>query len=218
MPYENDTDSHGQARGTHPLRQAELDENIKDETLAKAAVSSNLGINLLPQKGFGKLSGKSKFLYWTTKYGRTIVISFQALIIVMLFYKLFLYNNFADTMETIEEKTAILTSLNQTEADLKDVQFRIVSLKKVQENSFKPSSYTELIKKLVPQNTVISTLIMEADSIRLTAQSGSLYTFGQMLSNLSQEKSITKVTLLEAQFDKDTSIFTFNIEITLKKT
>jgi len=38
-------DSHGQARGTHPLRQAELDENIKDSTTSKAVVFSNLGIN-----------------------------------------------------------------------------------------------------------------------------------------------------------------------------
>ena len=39
-------DSHGQARGTPPLRQAELDENIKDSSTAKAAAFSNLGIKL----------------------------------------------------------------------------------------------------------------------------------------------------------------------------
>ena len=174
-------------------------------------------INLLPKIGFENLSRKAKFFYWTTKYGRAIVISFQAIVITLLFYKLYLYTNFIDISETIEEKTAILKSQTQTEKDLKDTQQKILALKSARADSFIAKNHIELIKKVVPKDIKITTLILENTSIRFTAHSQNLYLFSQLIENISKEKQVVNITLLGAQFSEENNEFTFDIELVIKK-
>ncbi|OIP97926.1 hypothetical protein COT69_01940 [candidate division WWE3 bacterium CG09_land_8_20_14_0_10_39_24] len=174
-------------------------------------------INLLPKKEFENLPVKEKFLSWTVKYGRVIVISFQAIVTALLFYKLHLYNNFSDATEIIEGKIAILQSQNQTEVQIKDVQQRVSALKKAKKDGFSTSGYIEIIERDIPKNIQLTTLIFEKDLIKFTAHSPDLYSFGVLIEQLSEDESVKNVTLLGAQFNKERNEFSLDIEITIKR-
>ncbi|MFH1565605.1 MAG: hypothetical protein ABIB98_00185 [bacterium] len=173
-------------------------------------------INLLPKNEFERISAKKRGFYWITKYGRVIVISFQAIVITLLFYKLYLHTNLVRLTETIDTQIETIKLQNQTEVEIRDIQQRILLLKKVQENSFEPSNYINLIKTQVPSDIEITTLIIEKGLIKFSARSKNLFAFGQMLGNLSLENSIENTTLLGAQFNKETNEFIFNVQISIK--
>jgi len=175
-------------------------------------------INLLPKVAFENLSTKKKFFYWSLKYGRTIVVVFQAVIIALLFYKLYLYTNFTDVSEKIENKISILEYQSQVEKNLENTQQKISSLKTIKKDAFLPRDYISLVKKIVPKDIEVTTLIFKNNSIRLTARSDSLYLFGQLIENISQEERTENITLFGAQFSEERKEFTFDMEISIKET
>ncbi len=174
-------------------------------------------INLVPEKEFGKLSAREKAFDWTVKYGRTIVIIVQGLVICLLFYKLALSDQLSKVSDNVEKKSSIVASFSSTEKELSDIQKRIELLKGVKRDLFKPSAYAKIIARDVPKDISLDTVILQPNLIQLNAKSSNITSFGQMIQSMDSDSELGRVDLLGAHLNPSENTFTFDIEIETKK-
>ncbi len=175
-----------------------------------------IDINLLPKTELEKLPVRKRLFFWIIKYGRVIVIIFQSILILLLFYKLSLHSQINDLSDTIEQKVEIVKSLSDTEAQTREVQKKIAQAKDIKKSSFIPSIYITFLRQNVPNGIAIEEIIIENGVLKISARSKYTTLFGEMLENFASSGKTIDIILLGAKFGSESEDFTFDIEIKMK--
>ena len=160
-------------------------------------------INLLPKTKLENLPVKNRLFFWVIKYGRVIVIVFQSILIVLLFYKLSLYSQINDLSDTIEQKVEIVKSLSLVEAQTREVQKKIAQAKDIKKSSFIPSAYVTFLRQNVPDGVTVEEIIIENGVLKISARSKYTILFGEMLENFASSSKTFDIILLGAKFGSE---------------
>lgn len=117
-------------------------------------------INLLIRKG-DQVAVFVALLKWILSSGRFIVILVELIVIGALIYRYQLDSELDDLKDKINQEIPYLKSLKNDEILIRQAQFQLATIKKIQADSPSYSVVVAKIASLMPTNTRISSIAME---------------------------------------------------------
>ena len=167
-----------------------------------------LSINLLGNPGEPFLD---KFVRWALSAGRTIVILTEVIALSAFIYRFTIDRRIVDLNDEIEQKQLIVGQYEEREAIFRNLQARLASAKKLEENT----NTTQLLNDIITLATGrlrFNTLEITESQIKIDGTTSSTTQLNYFISQLRQQPKIERISL--DKLDNRTSQGTIEVAIT----
>jgi len=155
-------------------------------------------VNLLPVSDFEK-SAFGKIVYWFLSVGRFIIIAIELLVILAFLGRFSLDRNLTDINDRINEKQAIIKSMDKMQAEFLSLQKRLESVNTLNSQQLPSDKILTVLSSVTPADIYFDVLSLDAQSVSIDAAAlseASLFTFlsGMQKSSLFTEINLTNLT------------------------
>ena len=178
-----------------------------------------VNINLLVKQDVDE-SFSGQLLSWALTYGRYIIIITQIVVLSVFFLRFKLDRDHTDLKDSVSQKQALVESISDLEANVRQVQAKLVYIDQVTQNQDLMLKVIRFLQNQTPADTVFSDLSINKNGIGFTATSGNLRSFNFFLRQLQEGNKLTEVTLKDIQRQPDGRIsysISANINLTQLK-
>lgn len=151
-------------------------------------------IDLLSKEGLEK-TPIGKFLQWGLTFGRYIVIFTELIVIIAFLSRFKLDRDLAKLHEEIQEKQAIIVSLEELENDVRFLQKRLEFIKKTELESLKPAPILEELSQITPIDLTFSELEIKTDSTSIKGNCLSKIGLSTFLNGLKSNERFSQIEL-----------------------
>lgn len=172
--------------------------------------AQNTNINLLDKDNFS-VSAVGKFLIWSLSVGRYIVVFTELIVILSFLSRFTLDKTLTDLNSDVERKKNIILSYGDIENEVRDLQSRLELIKLQTERKNAPA-YFDIVSQYLPGDTKISQLIVNADSIKISAKTTAQIRISQFVAGLKQSKEFTDISIASIESEPDTQLVVFSID------
>ena len=171
------------------------------------------GINLLPERTFEEQPTGEKIFIWLVGVGRVLIIVTEMTAILVWLSRFRLDYQITTLQENIEENAALVQSSARFEETFRDYQHRLLLADKVESERFPISLVTEKISSLIPQDIILSSLVVRQGEIGLSAQANRSLDFAKLLETLLSQSEITEVSLQDTHYNRDDNTYEFTLNL-----
>lgn len=167
-------------------------------------------INLLPKKDL-KDTLMGKLLAFSLTYGRYIIVCTQLIVLLAFFSRFKLDRELSDLQDSIEQKNAIVESLQPFESEVREIQERINQIKVLKENHDEIRSSILTLKKVLPEGNTATNITISGGKISIKGLSRDEQSFADLLERAKKLKGILAVEFGGIGKDKDSDMITFDL-------
>lgn len=151
-------------------------------------------INLLPKDSF-ESSTAGVVLEWALAFGKWAVVLTQLVVMGAFLYRFTLDRTLTDMRKEMAQSAAVITSYEKTEQDFLLMQRRVDFAQKVLTKQDVLTGSLDLLQNGTPSDVWYERMTLTPDSLSISAFSGSLNGFGELLSNLQRYPQFTTVNI-----------------------
>lgn len=151
-------------------------------------------INLLPKKDLDD-TVVGKLLKFTLTYGRYIIVGTQLIVLLAFFSRFNLDRELTDLRDSIDQKKAIVQSLSEFESEVRLIQDRLLSIKKLKQNHDLIRESVMSVKNVIPPGNALARLNLKGDTIIMTGVSQDEENLAKLIASVSNSEhfSSTKI-------------------------
>jgi len=153
-----------------------------------------VSINLLGSEK-SEFSPLGRFINWVTTYGRYIMITTEAIVLIAFISRFSLDRTLTDLKDEISQKQQIIAVNQDLEQSFRQTQNDLVKAKSLLSTQFKPVEIIETLHTLLPVGTYFQSLAISEGKISSQVVSLTVQSFSQFLLRLSATKSITNIEI-----------------------
>lgn len=173
-------------------------------------------INLLPQEEFAA-STLGRILTWALSSFRIIVIITEMVVIIAFLSRFWLDARASDLNDSIKQKSAIISSMAETEKKFRDAQKRLRIFSSLTSVDKPFSDILNKIASSIPTDVSISSFTVGNGTVQLRAVSSSEQSIAQFIVNLDASGNFDDVSLVSADTDTENkSLLVFTLKLTSK--
>ena len=166
-------------------------------------------INLLFLKTFEQTSA-GKLLKWALTIGRWIVITTELVVIICFLSRFKFDRELMDLSETIKQQQAIIGSLEDLEANFRNLQQRLIEISRLEKEQIPAASRLQQLSAITPFDVSLTELSIGQKDWQITAQSLSESSFHYFLTELKETLLLEEISLDEVS-KKESGIIEFSI-------
>lgn len=166
-------------------------------------------INLLIHKG-QNIKLEVKLLRWVLSTGRFILVLVELIVISAFIMRYKLDSELTDLQEQIKEQVPYLQSLQEDEANIRQTQFQLSTIKQIKNEGVDYTGVILRIAQLTPQNTRLNTIAINKGgsttktTFSLMGQTPSNLELSAFIQALKKEPTFSEVTLTNISFEGQT--------------
>lgn len=176
----------------------------------------NKPINLIPQDEF-ETSIFGRGLKWALSSFRVMVIVTELVVMSAFLSRFWLDAKNSDLNEELKTKQAQISAYEEVESEFRKIQKKL-STAKLLYDEFKTTKILSELETNLPAEVTLNTLTVNFPSISIKASSTSENKIAQMLRNLENNKSFSKIVLSQIVSDQENSqMIVFTIDGEIKK-
>lgn len=175
-----------------------------------------ININLLPGEELTKMGAPGKFLAWVLTYGRYIIIGTEIIVLLVFLSRFKLDQELTDLHQSIKQKQAIVLGASNLEQQIRDLQTRLLFIKKLEQQRDTAPKLLSILENLTPPEVTLTDFYFNSTKFTLTATTLSNNSFTIFLNNLAASNSFTDISVDDVGKDPSSSQFKFQISAALK--
>lgn len=180
------------------------------DVLIVPARSSLSKVNLLPKDNF-EFSLVGKFLRWALTAGRVMVVLTEFVVILAFGSRFWFDKELNDLREVIDQKEMIVSSYEETEAEMRRVLGRQKPVKDYLEDNLKMTEKVDGLRYFLPEGVTLTEMKIEKEKISLVGVAGSEETFSRTIRAMAQMKGAYQTEVKELEFDQKRGGINFKI-------
>ena len=171
-----------------------------------------MSINLAPKITLEESPFWKKFIYWSTTFGRIVIIGTQLIVLGAFFTRFFLDRQIIDLSEELKTKQTIIQTTKELESKFRTTQDQIAAIKKIksQQNDY-AHALREFTQK-VPERVSVQRINLQDTTLTVDGRSTTGEGFAQFLTMLATSELIEQVALESAQITTE-GILDFKLSI-----
>jgi len=173
------------------------------------------GINLLEEISAPKTFWE-KFYYWALSIGRFIVIGTEAIVMIVFIARFKLDRDINDINDSLEVKAAILASMEESEAEARRIQDRMILVREVYETKEDRADIYYALISLKPEGSTIHTFGINDDRLTITATSNSLAEFNDFENSFKESGLLQEVTIPITETEEEGGSVRYNFTLRAK--
>lgn len=147
-----------------------------------------------------------RLVSWATTYGRYIMITTEIVVLLAFISRFSLDRKNTDLTEKLTQKQAIIQANLEFEKDIKTLQARLATAKKLMVDQPKLVSIINVIETLLPANVYLESLELNGVTLRVDGTAGTTMGFAQFMSNVQATKNFQNVMFGDIRRDPATGI------------
>ncbi len=175
----------------------------------------SVAINLLPKDVLDDRRATS-FLNWSLTYGRYIIIVTELVVLLAFFSRFRLDQELSDLHTSINQKQAIIGSVEGFDSDVRKLQNRLTKIKQLDDNHALYIDVLDMLDQTLPPNIVLTQLKFSTNHVELSADDYSRSGFSDFLRHLRttrKTRNITVTNVAKGQKDNIRLTFRMNFDI-----
>lgn len=176
----------------------------------KAPAIFNLHLDLLHPQGLPEKL-PLRFIKWLINYGRFIAIVVELIVMVTFIARFKFDADLSQTKEKINEQIPFIQNLSQTEASIRQTQYKLSLIRKNFTASSQWSNILKQISQQLPTGVKLTGLNLDATAgplhFRLNGTSSSDVALAAMLSGLKSTQGFRNISLSNISFDNGQLVF-----------
>lgn len=154
---------------------------------------------------------------WINKVGKRILITVQAIILILLAINFFFsrsLNNLTEQFNSLKERTQSTEKVALLN-DYKDLQQKILEIEGIQKNRIDWTSRIKNLGEKIPADLLVERYDFAPDSLILKATVKSVQGFALFIGKLREDSEIKAITLTKSDYNNKTKDFSFEMLINL---
>jgi len=167
--------------------------------------AKNIQINLLGNQDL-EHTPWGRLVSWATTYGRYIMITTEIVVLLAFISRFSLDRKNTDLTEELTQKQAIIQANLEFERDIKSLQARLATAKKLLAGQPNIIELVNVIETLLPPDVYLSSLELTPSNLKITATAGTTQGFAQFMSNVAATKQLQNVTFGDIRREPSTGI------------
>lgn len=171
-------------------------------------------INLLPTKEFAE-SAIGKLLKFSLTYGRYIIVLTQLVVLLSFFSRFSIDRELVDLQESVEQKQAIINSLNGFETEVRLLQGKIAQIKTLKENHDYIRKSVQNIKKTLPEGNRLTQLAITKEMIKINGTSENEESLISFIDNLNSNNLFSSAQISQINKKADSGQIDFEAILVL---
>jgi len=172
-------------------------------------------INLLPKDGF-EFSIVGKVLKWATTAGRVLVVLTEFVVLLAFASRFYFDRKLSDLGEVLIQKEVQIAAYADVETKMRKVLAKQQPIETLQKTGIGFSNKIDNLTQILPQGTVLDSLSLDINGLRITGRSQSEYGFAQFVGGIKKMPNIKTINMGDTSFDQSTGGVKFSIQIIFK--
>ncbi len=185
------------------------------KSMAAQKSKKSQSINLLPKEEF-TTSIFGRILKWLLSTFRIIVIVVEMVVMAAFLSRFWLDARSTDLNDQIKQRQSAIKSFEGFEQSFRSTQAKLAVFAATTEDKAKTLPKIETITSLLPSEVVLSSVVLNKDSIQIKANTFGEISIAQYIANLEASDKFKEVALQQVSSSEDNNI-TFIIKLTLKE-
>lgn len=169
------------------------------------APNKTLKVNLLPKEIFDE-TYTGQFFQWALTYGRYIIIITQIVVLGVFFARFRLDRENVDLKESIQQKQALISSVKDVENEVRNIQERLLQIKKIESTQYVPLSVLNFLQDVTPTAIFYKHIKISSGQLSLSGSGNNLHTLSGLLFQLKKSGRFSEITLDDIQRKPDGSV------------
>lgn len=175
-----------------------------------SAQSSLFKVNLLPKDSF-EASFVGKFLRWSLTAGRVMVVLTEFVVILAFGSRFWFDKELNDLREVIDQKSMIVASYAETEAEMRRVLARQAPVDDYLEGNLELETKVRNLENFLPEGVTLIEMEVAEDKVRLVGVAGSEETFSRALRAMTAIEGVVQTEVRNLEFDQKKGGVNFEI-------
>lgn len=173
------------------------------------------GIELIVKKDVEELTFGKKFVHWASSYGRIIVFSTQAIVMIAFGIRFFLDRQLNDLYSKVNEKLIVVSASETFEDSFKEAQEKLKALQDIKKETETPATLLTKIFNATPPNLFVQDLYYQKETVKISGQTNLPLEIATFANELKKEEYYKEITLTANSYSKKDSIYRFSLLIIL---
>lgn len=147
-----------------------------------------------------------RLVSWATTYGRYIMITTEIVVLLAFISRFSLDRKNTDLTEELTQKQAIIQANLEFEREIKALQARLATAKKLMSDQPKLIELTNVVEALLPPDVYLESLELTESTLRIAGIAGTTAGFAQFMSNVQSTKILQNVIVGDIRREPATGI------------
>lgn len=171
-------------------------------------------ISLLPTRE--EIPAGEKFLNFCLTFGRYIIIGTELVVFSCFLARFRLDHRLENLSESIEQKQAVVQSLEGQEEKIRLLQTQLAEIKKIRTGKKDPTAFFQNLADLLPPAVFLEDLSLKRNKVYLAATAYSSQDLAMFLNRIALSEGFQQPTLGEVMMDKGNIRFSLSAQLTPK--